>query len=393
MKARKVKGLDPQMPFADAAERIVRVRVDELYSFMPRALDPDESQTLHDFRIAAKRLRYILELTSPCFGPYAAKAAKRARELQDLVGEIHDCDEMLPRVLGQLAELRARDAAELQRRAQGAEDLDPRLAARAPNRAAYRGLEVLAAHLQARRALLFDRFLTRWAQLQRGGLRKRLLAAVAERPPPAPREEEPARDAPPDSRPEAPAEADPKELPRELPLARAAIEYASERYHGQHRDGDTIDHPMEVGSLLARTGFPDHVVAAGILHDVIEDTEAGSAELRRRFGPRVADLVSALTEDDAIEPYERRKAELRRQVAEAGEQAAAVYAADKVSKVRELRRKHGSLLGTGDAVDRRRLAHYARSLSMLREALPGTHPLVRQLSRELDQVMTTRSEG
>jgi (p)ppGpp synthase/HD superfamily hydrolase len=185
-------------------------------------------------------------------------------------------------------------------------------------------------------------------------------------------------------------------LPRELPLARAAIEYAAERYHGQHQDGNPtsrIDHPMEVGSLLARAGFPDHVVAAGILHDLIEDTEAESAELRRRFGHLVADLVSALTEDGAIEPYERRKAELRRQVAEAGEQAAAVYAADKVSKVREFRRKHGSLLGAPDPVDRRRLAHYARSLTMLREALPGTHPLVRQLSRELDQVMTVRSEG
>jgi hypothetical protein len=107
----------------------------------------------------------------------------------------------------------------------------------------------------------------------------------------------------------------------------------------------------------------------------------------------VADLVCALTEDGAIEPYEVRKAELRRQVAEAGEQAAAVYAADKVSRVREFRRKHGSILGARDPLDRRRLAHYARSLSMLREALPGTHPLVRQLGRELDEAMTASREG
>jgi hypothetical protein len=373
VKARKVKGLDPQMSFGDAAERIVRVRVDELYSFMPRALDADEVQTLHDFRIAAKRLRYILELTAPCFGPYAAKAAKRARELQDLVGEIHDCDEMLPRVLGELAELRARDAAELNARAQDDDDLDPGLAAQAPNRVAYRGLEVLAVHLQARRALLFDRFLRRWAKLRREGLRKRLLAAIAERP--------------------SPAQRDRAELP---PLARVAVEYAETRYRNNREDGDAgsqIQHPVEVGSLLARAGFPDHVVAAGILHDVIEDTEVESAELSRRFGDQVAELVSALTEDGAIEPYERRKEQLRRQVAEAGEDAAAVYAADKVSKVRELRRKHGSLLGTRDPADRRRLAHYARSLNMLRQTLPGAHPLIRQLSLELDEVMTTSREA
>ena len=47
------------------------VRLDELCGFMPRAADPDEVVALHDMRIAAKRLRYILEVTGPCFGPYA----------------------------------------------------------------------------------------------------------------------------------------------------------------------------------------------------------------------------------------------------------------------------------------------------------------------------------
>jgi CHAD domain-containing protein len=60
MKARNVKGLEPQGTLADNAERIVRVRLDELQSFIPEALDPDEVTALHDMRIAAKRLRYIL---------------------------------------------------------------------------------------------------------------------------------------------------------------------------------------------------------------------------------------------------------------------------------------------------------------------------------------------
>src|ERR1700709_1767090 len=98
MKARKVDGLEPDGALADNAERIVRVRLDELHSFIPRALDPYEVTALHDMRIAAKRLRYILEVTADvCFGPYAETALKRTKDLQDLLAEIHDCDVQLPR--------------------------------------------------------------------------------------------------------------------------------------------------------------------------------------------------------------------------------------------------------------------------------------------------------
>src|SRR4051812_40505163 len=98
MKARRVKGIDPDGPLRENVERIIRVRADELHSFVPRALDPREVEALHDMRIAAKRLRYVLELTTSVFGPAAAANAKKAKKLQDLLGEIHDCDEFIPRV-------------------------------------------------------------------------------------------------------------------------------------------------------------------------------------------------------------------------------------------------------------------------------------------------------
>lgn len=181
MKARKVKGLDPGGPFADQVERIVRVRLDELASFVPRALDPAEPEALHDMRIAAKRLRYLLELTSGCFGPYAATGAKHARDLQDLLGEIHDCDVMLPRVHARIEQLRALDAAAVRERAGRTADLDPALVADAPHRGAYAGLDLLAVHLAARRTLLFDRFRERWQRLEGRGWRSRLEAALSER--------------------------------------------------------------------------------------------------------------------------------------------------------------------------------------------------------------------
>jgi hypothetical protein len=184
VKARKVKGLDPATALADNAERIVHVRLDELCSFVPAALDPAGVTALHDMRIAAKRLRYVLEVTADtCFGPYAATALKRTKDLQDLLGEIHDCDVQLPRVLARIDELRSADAQQARGRAKAkARDLDAGFAGRTAHTTAWRGLETLAVYLQARRALLFERFLEMWTGLERDGFRARLDYAARERP-------------------------------------------------------------------------------------------------------------------------------------------------------------------------------------------------------------------
>ncbi len=183
MKARRVKHLDPDGELGDQLERIVRVRTDELFAFMPRAADPDEVAHLHDMRIAAKRLRYVLEIADQSLGPYAVTAVKRVKELQDLLGEVHDCDVTLPRVLDLAARARAEDARAVRERAGEAKDVDPALAGGAPNAQAHRGLASLAAWYAARRELLFDRFVAFWEELQREGFRARLEYAAAERPP------------------------------------------------------------------------------------------------------------------------------------------------------------------------------------------------------------------
>jgi hypothetical protein len=181
VKARKVGGLDPEAGLADNAERIVLVRLDELCGFMPRAADPDEVVALHDMRIAAKRLRYILEVTGPCFGPYAKTATKMAKDLQDLLGEIHDCDVQVPETAAFAERLLADDVSALHEAAEGAEDLDPALLKQAPHARDHAGLAALQAHLRARRRLLFDRFLDLWGDYERKGFRARLEYAVGER--------------------------------------------------------------------------------------------------------------------------------------------------------------------------------------------------------------------
>src|SRR5213592_1633340 len=143
MKARRVKKLAPTGSLGENAARIVRVRLDEMRSFAPKALKERATKRQHDMRIAAKRLRYVLEATEFCFGSSARVARRRARDLQDLLGDLHDCDVMLPRVERHLAELRDADAAAVHGRAGDVPDLDPSLAARAPHRTSYRGLELL----------------------------------------------------------------------------------------------------------------------------------------------------------------------------------------------------------------------------------------------------------
>jgi hypothetical protein len=174
VKARKVSGLDPDGTLADNAERIILVRLDELCGFMPQAADPAEVVALHDMRIAAKRLRYILEITGPCFGSYAKSATKLTKELQDLLGEIHDCDVQLPDIAAFAERLLADDAAALH----AAGEEDPK---QAPHAREHAGVALLQTHLRARRLMLFDRFLEVWGSLERKGFRARLEYAVSER--------------------------------------------------------------------------------------------------------------------------------------------------------------------------------------------------------------------
>lgn len=167
-----------------------------------------------------------------------------------------------------------------------------------------------------------------------------------------------------------------------LPQTRAALAFAELAHHGQTRTVDGapfIEHPLEVGRLLHDAGAADHVIAAGVLHDTLEKTPTDADELRRRFGSTVAGLVAAVSEDPSVRGYRARKAALRRQVVAAGEDAATIFAADKVSKARELRLG----AGTGGARLRaRRLEHYRHCLGLLEELLGDTR-LVRQLRAEL----------
>jgi (p)ppGpp synthase/HD superfamily hydrolase len=90
----------------------------------------------------------------------------------------------------------------------------------------------------------------------------------------------------------------------------AALAHAERRHAGQRRQADGapfILHPLEVCCLLYDTGAPDHVIAAGVVDDTIEKTDANAAGLRTRFGLTIATLEALM-----------------------------VFAADRISKAQEL---------------------------------------------------------
>ena len=183
-----------------------------------------------------------------------------------------------------------------------------------------------------------------------------------------------------------------------LPMARAALTFASARHANQYREIDHapfIAHPIEVGSLLRADGQPDEVIAAGLLHDVLEKTGTTRAELQRRFGACIAELVESVSDDLSIDDYGSRKRELRDRVAHSGSNTVAIFAADKISKVREL-----TLLPTSrldETTSRAKLAHYRASLKMLRR-VAGNSALVDLLDAELNRLShkpatLTRADG
>lgn len=179
-----------------------------------------------------------------------------------------------------------------------------------------------------------------------------------------------------------------RDLVPPLPRTCAALAYAEEQHAGQLRKADGapfIAHPIEVALLLYQSGANDDVIAAGVLHDTLEKTSTDKLELCRRFGVRTAGLVAAVTEDERINGYAARKAALRRQAEAAGPDALMVFAADKVSKVREY-----SLGARTKTPSQRRLIHYRRCLELL-ERLLADSPLVAQLRVELGRVSSAAS--
>ncbi len=162
------------------------------------------------------------------------------------------------------------------------------------------------------------------------------------------------------------------------PLVRAALEQARSDHEGQVRNGSGgmpyIEHPIRVAALLDEHGYGEEVLAAALLHDVVEDSETTLDELREKFGGGVAGLVGAMTDDESIDDYRQRKAEHRERLAAAPTEAMAIYGADKLTNVRTLAEAYAE---EGEAVREEfkvpvelKLTIWEEDLGLLREKAP-----------------------
>lgn len=133
------------------------------------------------------------------------------------------------------------------------------------------------------------------------------------------------------------------------PLLKRALDHAAVWHREQKRkypgvEVPYVSHPAGVALVLARHGFGDEVIAAGALHDVIEDCGVTHEELTRLFGEHVADLVRAVSEPDKSLPWEERKRRYVERFAQEPWEAQAIGIADKIDNFASIvvcAREHG----------------------------------------------------
>jgi hypothetical protein len=94
-KAKPITGLDPQAPTGKNARIIAKVRLEELYSWDAYVDNPYYIQELHNLRIAAKRLRYTLEVFEDVLPEACKRIVKELEQIQEELGALHDSDVMI----------------------------------------------------------------------------------------------------------------------------------------------------------------------------------------------------------------------------------------------------------------------------------------------------------
>ncbi len=165
-----------------------------------------------------------------------------------------------------------------------------------------------------------------------------------------------------------------------------AFEFAAMAHEGQLRKGPEhipyISHPAVVALILAKAGFSEEVVIAGVLHDVVEDTKYTIEEISKKFGTRVAELVMGVTEDGKLK-WKERKREYNEKIRLSDKEVKAISAADlmanRQSRLKFLRQGLNPWKYFDDNADyeKRVMANDAERLECIKSGLD--HPMVVEL--------------
>ena len=178
-----------------------------------------------------------------------------------------------------------------------------------------------------------------------------------------------------------------------------AICFAVDRHRGAVRKATTIPyilHPLEAMLILASVKADTSLLIAGVLHDTVEDTDTTLEEIAEQFGPEVADLVSANSEDKS-KSWDERKSHTIQSLQDAPLRIKMLVAADKIANLRSIA-ADDQMLGNDlwkrfNAPKEKQAWYYygiKRSLSDLQN-IDQTRPLYVELARLYDQIFTDRT--
>lgn len=168
-------------------------------------------------------------------------------------------------------------------------------------------------------------------------------------------------------------------------LVEEAIIFATQAHEGQMRKmahTPYILHPVEVAAIIATVTSDQEVIAAGVLHDTVEDCDVDPRVIKQKFGARVAALVQSESEDKLSdrprsETWRQRKEESLLMLEYTNDRDVKIlWLGDKLSNIRSFYREYRQ---RGDAIwqelnqkDPKMQAWYYKTIAGLLEELSGT---------------------
>ncbi len=179
------------------------------------------------------------------------------------------------------------------------------------------------------------------------------------------------------------------------PKIQKAIDFAIWVHREQKRKGKGtpyIVHPLGVGLILARAGVGEDVIAAGILHDTIEDSHGHvqRQDIEREFGEHVAQLVNDVTEQDKRLPWEERKRLALEHVTKMSQDSLLVKSADVLHNmsdlVSDLEKEGDSVFERFNAPKEKQFERYTNLVNALETAWPE-NPLLLDLRESLNKLL------
>jgi len=181
-----------------------------------------------------------------------------------------------------------------------------------------------------------------------------------------------------------------------MTLVTEAVIFACQQHDGMLRKGTDLPyivHPAEVLAIASAMTNDPEILAAAVLHDVIEDCGVKESELEARFGARVTRLVLSETQKSDGDPFatwDARKKEAIARIARGGRSVKLIALADKLSNMRAIHRDYDQdsdrMFLRFHQHDKTRHAWYYRSMvSLLKEEF-GETDAWRELSAHVDHV-------